>query len=419
MRKKMNMPSQRAFRALYPPKDEAFERAVRQTLASLRDEEEVKTTMKRKLSMGVIVALVLVAVLTCAAVAAGLGRFGQFAQQRSGTWTQFLNTLEEKSDLRDQSQSVKETQDARYPEVAFSVPQSYYDGRMLYMTYELQNAADTFDFTWRPEKEELETMWATDISEVMTDEGSLHYTGDEALDAALLTIVQSAKENGGAGVVVYQSGIGDGVWLSGTDELLMMSESDDQHLPDGTRIGMRKFSELPEAAQNLDELSVDFMLSRSRSYYYADGETLYMSDERDERIPLTVSISRSETEQPKTLHAEREFERYRVSADVTVTELVIRTELTLTSLTGEPLNGDDIRPGDLSYYRLYLDAETADGLGGDASGFGTLSYSEIDEYVRPEVMPQEFTFVPTYWNEEATDREERWEEAIVVKAAQP
>jgi len=408
----MDMPSARALRALYPPRDEAFDDAVRRTLASLREDEEARTTMKRKLSMGVVFALVLTAALACAAVAAGLGIFGQLAGEYGGTWARLFGALEEKSDVNDESQRVEGTEDTHYPEVAFRVPQSYYDGEMLYLTYELQNAASTYDFSWRPTKEELSEMWTPGIAAAMPGEEGPTYTGDAALDAALM---ETARREGSAGAIAYQSEIGDGVWLSGTDEPLMMTESDDKRLGDGTKIGMRKFSELPEAAQNLDELPVDFRLSRSRAYWYFDGETIYMKSELDEQVRLTVTIPRSDAAGPRVLHAEREFERCRVEADVRVTELVIRTEVTVTSLTGEPVNGDDIRGGDLSYYTLYLDGRPAEGLRGEGSGFGTTVYEEIDEYVRPETMPQQLTLVPTYWNEEATDREERWEEAVVLK----
>ncbi len=78
-KKKVDMPSARALRALYPPRDEAFDNAVRKTLASLREDEEAKTKMKRKLSMGVVFALVLTAVLACGGVAAGMGFFGLLA----------------------------------------------------------------------------------------------------------------------------------------------------------------------------------------------------------------------------------------------------------------------------------------------------------------------------------------------------
>ncbi len=411
-KKKTDMPSARALRALYPPASEAFDNAIRQTLASLREDEEAKTTMKRKLSMGVVFALVLTAVLACAAVAAGMGFFGQLAEEYGGTWARLFGALEEKSDVNDELLSVEGTEDTRYPEVAFSVSQSYYDGRTLYLTYELQNAASTYDFTWRPAREELAGMWMPGIVAAMPGEEGPTYTGDAALDEALL---EAAKKDGSAGVVAYQSGIGDGVWLSRTDELLAMTESDDRRLEDGTIIGMRKFSELPEAARDLDGLPIDFKLNRSRMYVYYDGETMYMKTEPDEKVRLPVTIPRSGAEEPRTLHAEREFERYRVAADVTVTELVIRTEVTVTSLTGEPVNGDDIRGGDLSFYTLYLDGQQAEGLSGEASGFGTAVYEEIDEYVRPETMPGELTLVPAYWNEEATDRELRWEEAVTVE----
>ena len=71
MKKWFKMPSEQAFQAMYPPKDDAFDRAVRATLDALPDDGAGRKHAARKVSVVLAVAMLMLA-LACAAVAAGL-----------------------------------------------------------------------------------------------------------------------------------------------------------------------------------------------------------------------------------------------------------------------------------------------------------------------------------------------------------
>ena len=70
--KQFKMPSKREFQAMYPPGNDAFDCAVRATLDALPDDSPNRMCVKRKMSVGLAAAVILVLALTCAAVAAGL-----------------------------------------------------------------------------------------------------------------------------------------------------------------------------------------------------------------------------------------------------------------------------------------------------------------------------------------------------------
>lgn len=80
MKKWFKMPSEQAFQAMYPLKDDAFDRAVRATLDALPDDGAGRKHAARKVSVVLAVAMLMLA-LACAAVAAGLGVFGKLAEQ--------------------------------------------------------------------------------------------------------------------------------------------------------------------------------------------------------------------------------------------------------------------------------------------------------------------------------------------------
>ena len=70
--KQFKMPSKREFQAMYPPGNDAFDCAVRATLDALPGDSPNRMCVKRKLSVGLAAAVILVLALTCAAVAARL-----------------------------------------------------------------------------------------------------------------------------------------------------------------------------------------------------------------------------------------------------------------------------------------------------------------------------------------------------------
>lgn len=97
--KRFKMPSQRELRAMYPPQNAEFDEAIRTTIRMLpRNGEREETQVKKKLSMGLVMAILMILALTCAAVAVGMGVFGKMAEQtKDKGYAQLYQTLDEKS----------------------------------------------------------------------------------------------------------------------------------------------------------------------------------------------------------------------------------------------------------------------------------------------------------------------------------
>lgn len=184
MKKWFKMPSEQAFQAMYPPKDDAFDRAVRATLDALPDDGAGRKHAARKVSVVLAVAMLMLA-LACAAVAAGLGVFGKLAEQTaSAGYSELYRALDEKSVVLDETQNVQNAGGQ-----TFRLTQAYVDGESLFVAYELTGMQPTAD--------------------------------DD----------------------VY---LGDSAYLAGTDDYLNILSGEETLREDGTMVGMKEF-ELPEA----------------------------------------------------------------------------------------------------------------------------------------------------------------------------
>lgn len=73
MKKWFKMPSEQAFQAMYPPKDDAFDRAVRATLDALPDDGAGRKHAARKVSVVLAVAMLMVGAGLCGGCG-GIGR---------------------------------------------------------------------------------------------------------------------------------------------------------------------------------------------------------------------------------------------------------------------------------------------------------------------------------------------------------
>ena len=394
-KKDATWPSGEAFRALYPPQDEGYMRAVRDTLANLEGEREVQPKMKKKLTFAVALAAALMAALACTAVAAGMGVFGKVGELWAA-WggDAYMAALEEKSVEVRQTQAV--AQSGAYPEVVLTLAQSYYDGENLFISYEATGLGDAVDFTWRPTAEELAKM---------DDAGVFGLTGDEGLDldkAFVQAMADTAAKEGCAGAAVYNTYLGDGVYLAGTDQYLDLSMSENALLEDGTTVGMREFqTPLPDAARGLDEIAMDVKVYRSVDWHYYDGEHWYYAWDLAGRQENTVTftVQKNTEESAVVLAAERMFEDYKVEAEVAVSELKIRATLTVTNFAGAEVMPDEPKPGELCDYRVYVNGERASMLSGE---FGAMAGGQIEmtfEFTLPQQPLQTISFVPQYADE--------------------
>ena len=161
--KQFKMPSKREFQAMYPPGNDAFDCAVRATLDALPENSPNRMRVKRKMSVGLAAAVILVLALTCAAVAAGLGVFGRLAEQTANKgYSELYRALDEKSVSMDETLNTGGQ--------TFRLKQAYADENSLFVAYEMTNMRPVVDYTWMPTTEELAQMEQMD--DVQPDKGN-------------------------------------------------------------------------------------------------------------------------------------------------------------------------------------------------------------------------------------------------------
>lgn len=412
MKRNTQWPSQEAFRALYPPQDEGYMRAVRQTLANLEGEREVQPRMKKKMTFAVALAAALTALLACTALAAGMGAFGKVAELWSSRGEgAYMATLDEKSVEIGQTQVV--APDGAYPEVRLTLAQSYYDGENLTISYEATGLGHAIDYAWRPTQEELAQM---------DDVGVFGLTGDEGLDldgAFVQAMADTAAKEGCAGAAVYNTYLGDGVHLAGTEQYLDLSMSEDAQLEDGTSVGMREFqTPLPDAARAQDEVAMDVTVYRNVEWHYYDGEHWYyawdLAGRQENRVTFTVPKNTEET--VNTLTAYQAFDGYTVDAQVSVTGVKIGATLTTDGRRCMAAVWEDTKPGDLYDFTIYVNGEKAKMLSGEGELLEDGRTQLRLEFALPQGQLESVAFVPQYVGEDS-EIVARPEETVTVQIA--
>ena len=338
--KRFKMPSKREFQAMYPPKDDAFDRAVRAALDALPDDGTGRKSAMRKVSV-ILAAAVLLLALACAAVAAGLGAFGKLAEQTASEgYSELYRALDEKSTALDNVQNVGDADGQ-----TFRLTQAYVDGNSLFVAYELTGMQTTADYD------------------------------------------------------VY---LGDSAYLAGTNDYLNILSGEDTLREDGVMVGMKEF-ELPETLKNETSIALDFVLYRAAKHDVFDGEQwVQQQGERTEtRIRVDVPLNANET--TETYHAERTFPSYRVAVDVTISDVQIHVKAHLTSLDGHPLGREKLEAGEMMDGGLYLDGQPMNPTSGMDEGLETTDWTMENDYTRPEQLPEKLEWIPCYYTETGTE----------------
>ena len=338
--KRFKMPSKREFQAMYPPKDDAFDRAVRAALDALPDDGTGRKSAMRKVSV-ILAAAVLLLALACAAVAAGLGAFGKLAEQTASEgYSELYRALDEKSTTLDNVQNVGDADGQ-----TFRLTQAYVDGNSLFVAYELTGMQTTADYD------------------------------------------------------VY---LGDSAYLAGTNDYLNILSGEDTLREDGVMVGMKEF-ELPETLKNETSIALDFVLYRAAKYDVFDGEQwVQQQGERTEtRIRVDVPLNANET--TETYHAERTFPSYHVAVDVTISDVQIHVKAHLTSLDGHPLGREKLEAGEMMDGGLYLGGQPMNPISGMDEGLETTDWTMENDYTRPEQLPEKLEWIPCYYTETGTE----------------
>lgn len=421
MKKRFQMPSREAFRALYAPGTEDFARRVSDTLASLPDHQtEDQPKMKKKLSLGLVLAIVFV-LAACAALALSNNVFGIFADRYnpdSGE-AQLLKTLDQSSVVSTKTQTVAAATNQPFEAAAFTLSQSYYDGENLYLGYTLKAPSNIYDYTWRPTEDELgamEKLIVSGANDEQADGQGVVAFGDQAFVDEMVRI---AGEQGASGAIVYSTYLGDGVYLSGTTKYLDLIASDDSTLPDGTQIGYKRFqTPLIDEARNQDELSLYTYLYRHPAYHYFDGANWYYKTGERTADPMAFAVPRNAQNTVTDYPFSASFQYYNVTGTVSISGISLIVKLDLAGKNGYVPCLDESSPGAIYDYSVLLHGDELSPIDGGGYGLGTPDCGFEYTFPLPEGGMDELTLLPLCADESGVFAL-REEEKIVVSLASP
>ena len=264
------------------PQDNRLRRAINACLPGLEDhpsfEQDVlkcvrgEEKMKKKLSVGLVLAIAFVLMFAAAAGAVTLNLFEKYGQK-------------DRRLLKIADQTAFEPTTVAIPngtlgESTVSITNAYYDGSALLLGYTIENPVHIARFV--PTNEQLKRLQKTD--EVLLLDPS-----NEA-ERTLADEYSKAQENGVPfGAVRFQvylspdtcteQGMNLGTWT----EFNELSEQ-------GLYAAIRDFDALPQEARNLERLSVSAEIYQNCSYYYFDGKDSYILQEEKTLSSITASI---------------------------------------------------------------------------------------------------------------------------------
>ncbi len=228
----------------------------------------------KKISASAILAIALIVITMTAALAAGLGLFGELSQSldRKGKLTELENVSESVS-------ASITTEDG----ITIEIGQAYYEGNRVFVSYHLSgNLASAALYEGSPEKD---TVW-TEILENFVCADKL--VSDRPELQKLNTWLDGKGQRWGTAV---EAGMHDGMHLNDGTRLDII-DGDDVIQEDGSVIGWREF-EIPEGKQN-DTITVKARLFRTKQIMFQDGSTFKRNVERGEETEVFFSLNRND-----------------------------------------------------------------------------------------------------------------------------
>lgn len=243
--------------------DEGFNRAVDAALRRICA-EEARPVMKKKLSIGLLAAIIAILTLTGAALAVGLNLFGIF-----GRWDGRLAELAPQAELETGTPGEAATE--KTGKSAVEIVNAYYDGESLIVAYIDDNARAFEPFT--PTAEELARM---EKAEGFFEGVEPYELGQ--MDPIQQAFVEAKRAGKPYGFVEYSVFASDQMFAGEDGGIeLIPSVGDETTLDDGRRACLMEFSEgLPEEARNRDELTLRLPILRHECRFWFDGKDTYL-----------------------------------------------------------------------------------------------------------------------------------------------
>lgn len=244
---------------------------ARHVLTKAKGEEKVK----KKLSIGFILAMVVILAAVSVAVAATVNLFEKFGQSE-----QRFAEIASQSLL--QADTPVTTDSTKNGQVTAAITNAYYDGEALLIGYTVQSRSTYEHFI--PTTEQLSQMQPTDAETV---EESVSSTGDYADE------LKQAQQSGTPwGMVSYSITVSDHTYANEKVDLGPWVETEDR-AQEGYFAAIRDLEDLPEEVKGLDELSISIAVHQNVLYSYFDGNAYYYRNERTELPAMTATVHRT------------------------------------------------------------------------------------------------------------------------------
>ena len=248
-----------AFKVAIGAPDEGFNRAVDAALREIKERED-RPVMKRKISVGLLVAIVAALALTGAALAVGLNLFELFGRNDARL-------------VRIAEQAVPETgtpgevETEKTGRSAVEIANAWYDGESLIVAY-TQDEARTFE-PFTPTPQELAKMEREEEGWQPYELGPL-----DPVQQAFIEAVEAGTPYGYAEYFVFAS---DHMFAGREGEIeLIPSIGDEITLEEGRKAYCVEFeTPLPEGTRNQDTLTLRLPILRHEYHVWFDGKDTY------------------------------------------------------------------------------------------------------------------------------------------------
>lgn len=270
------------------PKDNTLRRAMNACLPGLENRPDFErkvlkrvsgeVEVKKKLSVGFVLAILFVLMFATLAAAITLNLFEKYGQT-----DQRLMIIAPRTTISPMTTTIPN--EAMGPSTV-SITNGYYDGSSLLFGYTIENPEHIDRFF--PTNEQMKKMQPTD--------SSYAFHPSNETERLLEEEYRKAQENGSPfGVVKFQVSLSPDTYSDHGMNLGTWTEFNG-YSTQSLYASIRDFDTLPEEACGLESLSISTAIYQSQWYFYFDGSASYVMETQIELPPITTTIPFTQSE---------------------------------------------------------------------------------------------------------------------------
>ena len=279
----------------------------------VRQSEEEEPKVKRKVSVGLVVAIVLLVAFGGIAVAemAGFNVFGYFAQSDqsryalSADWERVQKTL---TSLQEKGTLISTSYTQLHDEVRegyVEIHDAYYDGDVLFLSEIIRDPRE-FAIEWTPTEEELEAMKSEPWEKIPNARTVIMFAHNEEEEEVYAAYNEALQEWRPFGLKRYvYCGEGNPYQTLEGSELRHEGLYDSEWINgEATYVVAEMQVPLPEEIRQQDAIQLQFPLEFYVEYNWFDGARLYCMSEHIDGGMMTVTIGRDPDTRQRSYQSE-------------------------------------------------------------------------------------------------------------------